>query len=159
MDFGEHHQVRSVPGLLSGDFVLTENLEKCWTDYTEGNEENFFRKFVSGFVNAWHLQVCPNWELLVTSYLQHGRHSEKTIQRLPDELLPAISKFLFVAKDDVEQGRVSVKNVTQMREIVQSLVSQSPPSLFVDDKFPVCHFPYCTKSSFAVPLWKSVNWR
>ncbi len=94
MESGEQHQgpvqARMVPGLLSGDFILTENLEKCWTDYTECNEEKHFRKFVSGFVNAWHLQVCPNWELLVTSYLQHGRHSEKTIQKLPDELLPAI---------------------------------------------------------------------
>ena len=128
MDGGDHHQQqlqasRVVPGLLSGDFVLPENLEKCWTDYTECNEEKFFRKFVSGFVNSWHLQVCPKWELLVTSYLQHGRHSEKTVQRLPDELLPAITKFLFVAKDEVEQGRVNVKNVLQMREIVQSLVS------------------------------------
>ena len=105
MDGGDHHQQqlqasRVVPGLLSGDFVLPENLEKCWTDYTECNEEKFFRKFVSGFVNSWHLQVCPNCELL-----------------------PAITKFLFVAKDEVEQGRVNVKNVLQMREIVQSLVS------------------------------------
>jgi hypothetical protein len=33
------------------------------------------------------------------------------------------SKFLFVAKDDVEQGRVNIKNVFQMKEIVQSLVT------------------------------------
>jgi hypothetical protein len=30
---------------------------------------------------------------------------------------------LFVAKDDVEQGRVNIKNVFQMKEIVQSLVT------------------------------------
>ena len=129
MESGEHTghpqaQSRMVPSLLSGDFILSENLEKCWTDYTEGNEEKFFRKFVSGFVNAWHLQVCPNWELLVTSYLQHGRHSEKTINKLPDELLPAISKFLFVAKDEAEQSSVNIKNVAQMKEIVQCLVKK-----------------------------------
>ena len=42
--------------------------------------------------------------------------------RLPDELLPAISKFLFVAKDEAETNRVNIKNVSQMKEIVQSLV-------------------------------------
>lgn len=44
------------------------------------------------------------------------------LDRLPDELLPAISKFLFVAKDEAETNRVNIKNVSQMKEIVQSLV-------------------------------------
>ena len=50
--------------------------------------------------------------------------SEKTINKLPDELLPAISKFLFVAKDEAEQSSVNIKNVAQMKEIVQCLVKK-----------------------------------
>ena len=41
-----------------------------------------------------------------------------TLGELPDELLPALSKFLIIAKDDVDQGHVNSALVKKAREIV-----------------------------------------
>ena len=53
------------------------------------------------------LQVIPTWELLVTSRLGGGREAGPPLDELPDELLPALSKFLFIGKDRTEQGDVN----------------------------------------------------
>ena len=53
------------------------------------------------------LQVIPTWELLVTSRLGGGREAGPPLDKLPDELLPALSKFLFIGKDRTEQGDVN----------------------------------------------------
>ena len=36
---------------------------------------------------------------------------------LPDELLPALSKFLFVGKDEAEQGTIELSSVQDMTQV------------------------------------------
>ena len=48
-------------------------------------------------------QVIPTWELLVTSRLSGGKEIGPLLETLPEELLPALTKFLFIGKDVTEQ--------------------------------------------------------
>ena len=66
-------------------------------------------------------QVSPNWELLVTSTLDGRLVEGPNLSDLPDELLPALSKFLFVAKDEAEQGTIDQTTVHEMIQIVNCL--------------------------------------
>lgn len=65
------------------------------------NEETFFRQFVSGFVSIWDKQLNlsfadpPLWSSRKNDLGPH-------LNRLPDELLPAICKFLIIARDRIE---------------------------------------------------------
>ena len=43
------------------------------------------------------------------------------LEALPEELLPALTKFLFIGKDVTEQGDVSRDNMEQLRNIVRCL--------------------------------------
>lgn len=62
------------------------------------NDETFFRQFITGFVQIWEEQLNlnfydpPDWNDIKPDLGPH-------LSRLPDELLPAIGKFLIIAKD------------------------------------------------------------
>ena len=103
------------------EFKLDPELDEIWTLYTEENEEKYFRKYIRSFVQSWEKSVCPNWELLTSSTLDGHHVDGPALSDLPDELLPALSKFLFVGKDEAEQGTVDVKTVQEMRQIVVCL--------------------------------------
>lgn len=65
------------------------------------NEETFFRQFVSGFVSIWDKQLNLSFDdppLWSSRKNDLGPH----LNRLPDELLPAICKFLIIARDRIE---------------------------------------------------------
>ena len=66
-------------------------------------------------------QVIPTWELLVTSRLTGGRETGPELETLPEELLAALSKFLFIGKDCTEQGDVNKENMEQLGNIVKCL--------------------------------------
>lgn len=83
------------------------------------SEETYFRQFISGFVNIWCTQlklnlICTDnaaeddrdnkWRDLSPQDLQHdlGPH----IKRLPDELIPALQKFLIIAKTNIVSNQV-----------------------------------------------------
>ena len=101
---------------------LDKELEDMWTKYTEENDEKFFRKFVKGF-NAKSSLEKLSWEEFVRLKLDgNGEVKGPCLSTLPDELLPALSKFLFVAKDEAEQGVIQVSIVSEMTEIVTSLI-------------------------------------
>ena len=73
-------------------FVLTVNQ----------NEEDFFWQFVKGFVTIWESQLELEWSRLPDCLtVQHdaGPH----LSRLPEELLPAIGKFMYLAKEETEK--------------------------------------------------------
>lgn len=67
------------------------------------NDENFFRQFITGFVQIWEDQLNlnfdqpPDWNDIKPDLGPH-------LSRLPDELLPAIGKFLIIAKDHVQNN-------------------------------------------------------
>ena len=131
------------------EFKLDQaELTKIWAQYTEENDEKYFRKYVRSFVKSWEEQVSPNWELLVISTVDgmssidrpcvqsaqihlgttlmsfSGRRVEgPSLSDLPDELLPALSKFLFVGKDEAEQGTIELSSVQDMTQIVKCLVA------------------------------------
>ena len=57
--------------------------------------------FIAGFVSIWHSQLqldfdnAPRWDAVAPDLGPH-------LSRLPDELLPAIEKFLIIARDGCE---------------------------------------------------------
>lgn len=106
---------------MTEELKLDPKLEEVWTKYTEENEEKFFRKYVQDFAASWDQQIGPSWELFVSSKLEGRRMVGPPLNALPDELLPALSKFLFVAKDEAEQGLISVKTVTELSNLVAAL--------------------------------------
>lgn len=69
------------------------------------NEESHFRHFIRGFVAIWESQLKLDWtnsERLpdcTNVKDDFGPH----LSRLPEELLPAIGKFIFIAKDNSEK--------------------------------------------------------
>ena len=102
-------------------FKMDDSLNKVWAQYVEQNEEKHFRKFVAGIVQQWEKQVCPNWNLMVIGRLQGHREEGPCLSDLPDELLVAASKFLFITKDEAEQGEVNGKSVAHAKDIVKCL--------------------------------------
>ena len=108
------------------------NLDNIWAQYTDENEEKFFRKYIKGFIAHWesmpnNCELSQNWNKLVHMCLQHNNASTDSccgppLSDLPDELLAALSKFLFVGKDQVEsEGTVDIQSVMYMREITTCL--------------------------------------
>lgn len=73
------------------------------------NDETFFRQFITGFVQIWEEQLNlnfndpPDWKDIKTD---QGPH----ISRLPDELLPAIGKFLIIGKDRFQNDVSALKS-------------------------------------------------
>lgn len=67
----------------------------------------YFRKFISGLVFIWENQLNLDWTsdeslpdaITITEYC--GPH----LSRLPEELLPAIGKFLYITKDKTDKVR------------------------------------------------------
>ena len=50
-------------------------------------------------------------EIITHEYVPH------LFPDLPDELLPALSKFLFVGKDEAEQGTIELSSVQDMTQV------------------------------------------
>ena len=80
-------------------FTISQDLNEIWGRYVDENEEKFLRKFVKGFVGQWESQVCPSWEMLVTARLEGQKNRGPVMADLPDELLPALSKFLIIGRE------------------------------------------------------------
>ncbi|XP_052847786.1 neurobeachin-like protein 1 isoform X3 [Drosophila gunungcola] len=101
-----------------------KDIYNLWVQYTTKNDETHFRQFVARFVAIWRSQLqldfqaesCPMWnEVLPDS----GPH----LGRLPDELLPAIGKFIIVARDACEtEGKLQEEAIEQVAILVDCLV-------------------------------------
>ncbi|XP_016965491.1 neurobeachin-like protein 1 isoform X2 [Drosophila biarmipes] len=101
-----------------------KDIYNLWVQYTTKNDETHFRQFVARFVAIWRSQLqldfqaenCPMWhEVLPDS----GPH----LGRLPDELLPAIGKFIIVARDACEtQGKLEEEAIEEVAILVDCLV-------------------------------------
>ena len=106
-------------------------LDSIWAQYTDENEEKFFRKYIKGFISHWennpsNCGLSENWTALIKSCLEDNLKKDRcrgpSLSDLPDELLAALSKFLFVGKDQVEsEGTVDIQSVINMREITTCL--------------------------------------
>ncbi|XP_031626139.1 neurobeachin-like protein 1 isoform X2 [Contarinia nasturtii] len=78
-----------------------KDIYNLWIQYTTKNDKSCFRQFVAGFVDIWTEQLNldfeepPLWNEIKNDLGPH-------LKRLPDELLPAIGKFLIIAKDSYQ---------------------------------------------------------
>lgn len=87
------------------------------------NDETYFREFVARFVDIWHSQLqldfksenCPLWHEVQPD---NGPH----LGRLPDELLPAIGKFIIVARDTCETDTLTEEGIEQVAILIDCLV-------------------------------------
>ncbi|XP_055643375.1 neurobeachin-like protein 1 isoform X2 [Toxorhynchites rutilus septentrionalis] len=104
-----------------------KDIYNLWVQYTTKNEEKYFRQFIQGFVGIWRNQLVldfenpPHWSTITSD---SGPH----LNRLPDELLPAIEKFLIIARDKFEKvlnddtdDEAVEDMVTEIRLLVQCL--------------------------------------
>lgn len=65
------------------------------------NDKECFRQFVAGFVEIWEEQLSLNFDA-APFWNEIKNDSGPHLKRLPDELLPAIGKFLIIAKDSYQ---------------------------------------------------------
>jgi hypothetical protein len=70
--------------------------------YFPQNEDDFFWQFVKGFVTIWESQLDLDWSRLPDwSAVKHD--SGPHLSRLPEELLAAVRKFMYLAKSETEK--------------------------------------------------------
>lgn len=72
------------------------------------NEEVYFRKFIAGLVSIWESQLNLDWssDLSLPDSTTIKPDVGPHLSRLPEELLPAIGKFLYVTKDKIDKVRI-----------------------------------------------------
>ncbi|KAM7358806.1 neurobeachin-like protein 1 isoform 2-T3 [Cochliomyia hominivorax] len=100
-----------------------KDIYNLWVQYTTKNEESYFREFIERFVSIWQSQLildfnseqCPYWHEVKPD---SGPH----LGRLPDELLPAIGKFIIVASDSCQNGEISNETIRQIAILVDCLI-------------------------------------
>ena len=85
------------PGATS-KMEVKPDLFELWAKFTEKSEERFFRQFVRGLLSQWEGQCASSWEALVTGWLSGRRVRAPALAELPEELLPALSKFLNIGE-------------------------------------------------------------
>ncbi|XP_068150111.1 LOW QUALITY PROTEIN: neurobeachin-like protein 1 [Drosophila tropicalis] len=102
-----------------------KDIYSLWVQYTTKNDETYFREFVARFVAIWRSQLqldfqadtCPLWHEVKPD---SGPH----LGRLPDELLPAIGKFIIVARDSIDTAETGPTDETieQVAILIECLV-------------------------------------
>ncbi|XP_050424019.1 neurobeachin-like protein 2 isoform X2 [Adelges cooleyi] len=94
-----------------------------WVQYTTKNEEASFRQFIQGFVAIWEPKLNLKWEnteMCLPSVIDP--EAGPSLSRLPDELLPAIAKFLYIAKDNAEKEEFSKEKIVEAEYLLRSLI-------------------------------------
>ncbi|XP_069696226.1 neurobeachin-like protein 1 isoform X2 [Periplaneta americana] len=92
-----------------------------WVQYTTKNEEDFFRQFVKGFVAIWESQLDLDWSRLPDCCpVKHD--SGPHLSRLPEELLPAIGKFMYLAKEETEKKSLNSESLKKVELLVRCLI-------------------------------------
>lgn len=85
------------------------------------NDEDFFRQFVRGFVSVWESQLnldwehFPGWKVIKPDLGPH-------LSRLPEELLPAISKFTYIARDQADSGQLTADKLADANSLLRCLI-------------------------------------
>ncbi|XP_034109719.1 neurobeachin-like protein 1 isoform X1 [Drosophila albomicans] len=100
-----------------------KDIYNLWVQYTTKNDETYFREFVARFVDIWRSQLqldfqsddCPLWHEVRPD---NGPH----LGRLPDELLPAIGKFIIVARDECDTDALTEEGIEQVAILIDCLV-------------------------------------
>ncbi|XP_050525286.1 neurobeachin-like protein 2 [Daktulosphaira vitifoliae] len=94
-----------------------------WVQYTTKNNESSFRMFIRGFVSIWEQKLDLKWantDICLPSVINPDEGP--SLSRLPDELLPAIAKFLYIAKDNAEKSEFSKEKIGEAEYLLRSLI-------------------------------------
>ncbi|XP_055373526.1 neurobeachin-like protein 1 isoform X2 [Condylostylus longicornis] len=98
-----------------------KDIYNLWIQYTTKNDELYFRQFVSGFVQIWRNQLnldVSEVPLSINIKTDSGPH----LSRLPDELLPAITKFIIIARDEIEKDQISSEKLEETSLLIECLI-------------------------------------
>ncbi|XP_063708929.1 neurobeachin-like protein 1 [Culicoides brevitarsis] len=100
---------------------LKEQIFQSWLQYTTKNEEKYFRQFIAGFVQIWEEKINIDFDrkdLLSNQIISKG----PVMQRLPEELLPAIEKFIIISKDEIEKGNLTSTIINETTLLIKCLI-------------------------------------
>ncbi|KAL5292423.1 NBEAL1 family protein [Megaselia abdita] len=93
-----------------------------WVQYTTKNEEKYFREFISRFVAIWNEQLnLTNISSDNTQWNDVKPDLGPHLGRLPDELLPAIGKFIIVARDKCERDELTSEEILETAVLIECL--------------------------------------
>ncbi|XP_046399154.1 neurobeachin-like protein 2 [Ischnura elegans] len=102
-----------------------------WTKYISSNDEKTFHSFINDFVSYWESQLNIEYHdpiALPSSWMWNLSSSEVKsddgphLSALPDELLPALAKFIFLAKDETEKDGLDVEGLKKLEKIIRCLI-------------------------------------
>ncbi|XP_075227690.1 neurobeachin-like protein 1 [Lycorma delicatula] len=98
-----------------------------WVYYTTKNEESYFRHFVKGFVTIWESQLQLNWSKpdILPDWTKVKHDTGPHLSRLPEELLPAIGKFIYIAKDNSDQRKLTQEGISEVDLLIRCLIAIS----------------------------------
>ncbi|XP_067013553.2 neurobeachin-like protein 1 [Anabrus simplex] len=97
-----------------------KDIYHLWVQYTTKNEEEYFRQFIKGFVAIWESQLDLEW-IRLPDWATVKHDSGPHLSRLPEELLPAIGKFVYIAKEDTEKKLLNAESLTKVELLVRCL--------------------------------------
>ncbi|XP_071441260.1 neurobeachin-like protein 1 [Hetaerina americana] len=106
-------------------------LHDLWTKYISSNDEKTFHNFINDFVSYWESQLNIEYHdpiSLPSSWMWNHSSSEVKpddgphLSTLPDELLPALAKFIFLAKDETEKDGLDVEGLKKLEKINRCLI-------------------------------------
>uniref|UniRef100_A0A0K8W1H1 Neurobeachin-like protein 1 n=1 Tax=Bactrocera latifrons TaxID=174628 RepID=A0A0K8W1H1_BACLA len=100
-----------------------KDIYNLWVQYTTKNDESHFREFIERFVSIWKCQLPVDFDRDDLPLWHEVRpDSGPHLGRLPDELLPAIGKFIIIARDTSENGTLDDEQIRQIAVLVDCLV-------------------------------------
>nr|XP_018911290.1 PREDICTED: neurobeachin-like protein 1 [Bemisia tabaci] len=101
-----------------------KDIYSSWVQYTTKNEEKYFRHFIQGFVNIWETQLPLDWDnpQNLPNWTEVKPDAGPHLSRLPEELLPAIGKFLFIAKDNAEKNAITTEETNEVQLLLRCLI-------------------------------------
>ncbi|XP_039966909.1 neurobeachin-like protein 1 isoform X2 [Bactrocera tryoni] len=100
-----------------------KDIYNLWVQYTTKNDESYFRQFIERFVSIWKSQLPVDFDRDDLPLWHEVRpDSGPHLGRLPDELLPAIGKFIIIARDTSENGTLDDEQIRQIAVLVDCLV-------------------------------------
>lgn len=85
------------------------------------NDEKFFRQFIKGFVTIWESQLNLDWNN-PPDWKEVKHDAGPCLSRLPEELLPAISKFVFIAQDQISCNQITEEGLQQIDLLIRCLI-------------------------------------
>lgn len=85
------------------------------------NEEQYFRQFISGFVAIWEQQLNLDFDNPM-DWRKMKSNAGPHLSRLPDELIPAMEKFIIIARDKSDHDQLSDDMLQELTLLFKCLI-------------------------------------